>query len=383
MGRLGFSGVTRLPVRLFAIAISLAIALTSAPAAAREEQLLQAQMHSGLLSAFFNRDVGIVASILLPDDYYKAPGRRFPTIYVVHAFGDSHFVDSVKMLEWQRAQRADHVEFIVVFLDANINEGHHVFADSENYGPWGTALVTEFIPQTDKHFRTVADPRARFVSGHSSGGWSSLWLQISHPDVFGGVWSISPDPVDFHDFTGPDLTLQPPGNFYRDARGNAYTIERRGGHDTMPLERLVNRVPWGIAQFNSFEEVFSPRGRDGKPEPLFDRRSGAIDPNVAFYWEKHWDVDRVLSDRWPTIGPQLRGKIHVFVGTEDTFHLDRPVRLMRDELAKLDGEAQFTFVPGADHWSVYAYDHDLVTEIVREMAGRLPSPNPNAAYSGH
>ncbi len=37
-------------------------------------------------------------------------------------------------------------------------------------------------------------------SGHSSGGWSSLWLQIEHPEVFGGVWSLAPDPVDFRDF---------------------------------------------------------------------------------------------------------------------------------------------------------------------------------------
>lgn len=356
-------------------AIVLAVALGFAaprPAAARDTQLFEARMHSTLLSGFFNHDVSIVADVLLPDDYYKQPERRFPTIYVVHAFNDSHYVDGEKMLLWERAQRASQLEFIVIFLDANIERGHHVFADSPNYGPWGTALVTEFIPQTDAHFRTVADPAARFVAGHSSGGWSSLWLQITHPETFGGVWSISPDPVDFHDFTGPDLTLSPPGNFYHDAHGNRYMIERSHGRDQTPLDWLVNHERWGVAQFRSFEEVFSPRGLDGEAERLFDRRTGAIDPAVAAYWEGHWDIDHVLSDRWPSIGPALRGKIHVFVGTDDTYHLDGPVHRMHDELERLDAQAEITFVAGADHWTVYDYDHDLITQIVREMGAQLP-----------
>ena len=67
--------------------------------------------------------------------------------------------------------------------------GHSVYANSAVNGPRGDALVEELIPYVDAHFRTVAAPTARFVTGHSSGGWSSLWLQVSYPDTFGGVWS--------------------------------------------------------------------------------------------------------------------------------------------------------------------------------------------------
>jgi len=322
-------------------------------------------MHSDVLSAFFGTDVKISADILLPDDYYTQPERRFPTIYFVHAFEGSHRVDQRQQEDWLRAQRQAHTRLIVVFLDANRDGGHHAFADSQNYGPWGTALVREFIPRTEAHFRAISDARYRFVSGHSSGGWSSLWLQVSHPDVFGGVWAISPDPVDFHDFTGPDLTLDPPQNFYRDPHGDDYRMP----YDS--LRHIVLRSPWGSEQFDSFEEVFSPKGADGKPERLFDRKTGTINPIVAKYWEEHWDIDRVLADRWPAEGPLLRGKIHVFVGDRDSFGLDRPVRRMQVELQSLGANAQVTFVPGADHWSVYNYKGSLIQEIVSEIARQI------------
>ena len=69
--------------------------------------------------------------------------------------------------------------FTSIFLDGMFNGGHQEFADSATYGPWGTALTTEFIPKTESYFRAVDSPSARFVSGHSSGGWSALWLQVS------------------------------------------------------------------------------------------------------------------------------------------------------------------------------------------------------------
>ena len=50
------------------------------------------------------------------------------------------------------------------------------------------------------------------MTGHSSGGWASLWLQISYSDLFGGCWSTAPDPVDFRAFQ----TL----NIYEDRNGH-------------------------------------------------------------------------------------------------------------------------------------------------------------------
>src|SRR5207245_1821593 len=119
------------------------------------------------------------------------------------------------------------VEMLHVVLDPSCRLGHHVFADSENNGPYGKALIEESIPHIEKQFRGIGLPAARFVTGHSSGGWSSLWLQITYPDFFGGVWATAPDPVDFRDFSRIDLPW-PEDNFFTDPGGKQRPIARRG-----------------------------------------------------------------------------------------------------------------------------------------------------------
>jgi S-formylglutathione hydrolase FrmB len=260
-----------------------------------------------------------------------------------------------------------HREFIVVLLDGMFNGGHQEFADSANNGPWGTALTTEFIPKTEAHFRAIGTPQTRFVAGHSSGGWSALWLQVNYPDLFGGEWSLSPDPVDFRDFTGPDLTRVPPQNFFRDPRGREYTI------DGEPLKRFVAGPGWEHKQFESFEAVFSPSAADGKPKPLFDRKTGAIDAEVERYWEEHYDIARILRDRWQTLGPQLRGKLHIIVGTRDEFHLDASVSLLQHELAGLGSDAEIDFANGADHWGVFDWKGSAIDYIIGEASSIAPA----------
>ena len=58
--------------------------------------------------------------------------------------------------------------------------------------------------------------------------------------------------------------------------------------------------------------------------PLIEERAatGEIDPGVAAYWRSHYDIVEYLKDNWKTPGPNLRGKIHLRLGTDDTFYLD-------------------------------------------------------------
>ena len=60
-----------------------------------------------------------------------------------------------------------------LFLDGNCSWGHSTYANSDNNGPWGDAFVNEFLPALEKKYRCNG---ARFLAGHSSGGWSALWL---------------------------------------------------------------------------------------------------------------------------------------------------------------------------------------------------------------
>jgi pimeloyl-ACP methyl ester carboxylesterase len=330
---------------------------------------------SALLAQFLGSPVMMHADVLVPNTYDRDTSRRYPVIYVIHAFGGTYRVNATQELQWQRAVSTTGQEFIVVFLDATCATGEHEFADSANNGPWGTAFTTEFIPAIDARFRTIANPANRFLYGHSSGGWAALWLQVTYPALFAGAWAVSPDPVDFTDFTGPDLTQDPPQNFYHDDNGNEYGFVRVNGHDTTTLRKYVQNGDRSgqVNQFESFDAVFSPRGAGGKPEQLFDHNTGAINASVAAYWETHYDIARILRDRWSHLGPELNGKIHIVVGTADTFHLDGAVRRLQTELQQFGDNADIRFVPGADHWEVLGYHGGGIADAVRAIGRTLAS----------
>jgi enterochelin esterase-like enzyme len=265
-------------------------------------------------------------------------------------------------------------EMIYVMLDPSCPLGHHVFADSDNNGPYGQALIDELIPHIESKFRISAEPRARFVTGHSSGGWSSLCLQVAYPDYFGGVWSTAPDPVDFRDFQKVDI-YAPGVNLFIDADGKERPLIRRGGKTVMTYRPFsdVEHVMGHGGQLGSFEAVFSPRGPDGKPMPLWDRKTGAIDPKVATSWERY-DIRLRLERRWPELAPKLAGKLHVYMGDEDNYFLDGAVRLLQKSLAGLGSDAKVEMFPGRDHSSLMTTE--LRQRIAREMAEQFRRHEP-------
>lgn len=162
-------------------------------------------VRSALLSEFHGRDVYLHAAVLLPFGYEDEPGRMYPAYYKVPGFGRRHYhllskpdSDREDWKNWSTGENP--YRGFEVLLDPDVPLGHSVFANSANNGPVGDALIEELIPAIEERFRIIREPRARFVGGHSSGGWSSLWLQIAYPDFFGGCWSTAPDPVDFRAF---------------------------------------------------------------------------------------------------------------------------------------------------------------------------------------
>lgn len=322
---------------------------------------------SPMLSAFWGRPVKMEASVILPPGYDASEKTTYPTIFNVSGYGGTH-LNPLR----GAAQRAKEMEegkrpkMINVYLEAHCPMGHHVFADSVNNGPWGTALVKEFIPYLEKQFKMDARPSGRFLTGHSSGGWTTLWVMVSHPDFFGGTWSTSPDPVDFRIFTGPDLAGGAV-NFYRDPNGKPYPLVRMDGKEVMSIEQYARQervLGYYGGQMASFEAVFSPKGPDGQPMPLFDRDTGKIDPFVEKAWEK-FDISRILRTNWKTIGPKLRGKLNIICGTADTFHLDEPLRLLDGELKKLGSDAKIEFLEGRTHFDLY--EGGLMERIQSEM----------------
>jgi S-formylglutathione hydrolase FrmB len=336
------------------------------------------EFQSQLLTTFWKRPVVMRAGVVLPPSYHNSPRRAYATLYRIHGFGGDHTA------AWQEGEALSQAmsagkaaEMIHVFLDGSFQTGHHLFADSASNGPWGRALVEEFIPHLEERFRLIARPEARFLTGHSSGGWSTLWLQINYPDFFGGAWSTAPDPVDFRSFIGIDATPGSSDNAYRTRDGRPRNLARIGGREVLSIEEFarqeaVKGEPGG--QLAAFEWVWSPQGPDGRPLRLFNRETGELNQEVQRAWQQY-DIRAILEKNWARLGPRLRGKVHVIVGGEDTFHLEAAVARLCDLLRRQGSDATCEIVPGRDHDNLYqpsqSYPDGLAARIDQEIQAKL------------
>jgi S-formylglutathione hydrolase FrmB len=257
-------------------------------------------------------------------------------------------------------------------LDESLPEGTHEFADSANDGPWGAALTTEYIPYLERKYHMDARPAGRLLNGHSSGGWASLQLEVNYPQVFGGTWSTSPDPSDFHNFTGSNLYASH-ANVYHGADGSPTPIMRDKGKVVATFKQFAQLEdvlgPYG-GQVASFDWVFSPKGPSGAPEPMFDHVTGDVHPEVVAYWHDHYDLAHLVEEHWSERGTSLKGRIHLFVGTADTFYLDGAAHLFEARLKALGADPHFTYIPERTHFDLYKVGDDsggLFTQIGAEM----------------
>jgi len=341
-------------------------------------------MKSRLLSEFHGRDVTLRAGVSLPEGWSERSTQTWPAVYFITGFGGDHhhgamFADGDADSPMRRV--------LTITPDPTNYWGHSVFADSAVTGPWGRALVEELIPAVEKQFHgpagAGAPPREaaarRFVTGISSGGWSSLWLQVTYPDAFGGCWSHSPDPVNFHAFQTADLSA-PGVNIYTLPDGGERPVARSGDRNILFYRGFVAMEsalgPGG--QIQSFEAVFSPRLPDGGPRPLFDRATGAVDPLTVKAWEPY-DIDLVLRRNWKTLGPKLAGKLHVYAGDEDQFFLGPAVSLLKQTLNELDPQntarADVQIIEGMGH----AIHMPAQSQMFKQAAATAPTLEPAGA----
>jgi hypothetical protein len=73
-------------------------------------------------------------------------------------------------------------------------------------------------------------------------------------------------------------------------------------------------------------------GEDGYPKPIWDKKRGAIDRQVAEYWRENYDLSYIMRRDWKKIGPKLEGKIHLYVGDMDNYYLNDAVYLTEEFL---------------------------------------------------
>ncbi len=104
------------------------------------------------------------------------------------------------------------------------------------------------------------------------------------------------------------------------------------------LEHVLGRGGrWELSgrDWACWNAVYGPRGKDGRPVPVWDGRTGAIDKSVIAHWKKY-DLKLLLEQNWATLGPKLAGgKVNVWVGESDDYYLNAAVHRLKEAVEKL------------------------------------------------
>ena len=366
------------------------------------------KIQSKILTAWWGRPIYLGATVLLPRGYETDTARRYPTVYeqghfnLRPPFGFS--TDSSSETPEQRAARLARsarepgFEFYRAWSSANFPRMIAVtfqhptpyFDDSyavnsANNGPYGDALLQELIPYLEDHFRMIRAPWARVLTGGSTGGWEALALQVYHPDFFGGTWVLYPDPVDFRNYEIPDV--------YSDTNAFVHPVAE-WMTDEVPAEQEITGQPRiSVGQESQFEAVlgsrarsgeqfaiweatYGPTGPDGYPAELWDLRTGTIDHAVAEYFRAHdYDLREYLERNWATLGPKLKGQIHVFVGDMDTFYLNLAVYRLEEFLTRANPPADAEFGYGRP-MKPHGWQPWTNAELMRIMARHIERHRP-------
>lgn len=340
------------------VAVELSSALPPIEPPKDTKYVRHVRMQSALLTKFWGRPVSIGAHVLVPEGFDEHPDRRYPV-----AYNQGHFPAGFRawretpppagltgpalkraqaqhrfFQEWTSGRLPKFLVVLTQHATPYYDDSYGV--NSANMGPYGDALTQEFYPWLEKQFHAIGEPWARVLYGGSTGGWMVMAQQIFYPDFFGGAWGFCPDPLDFHTFQLIDV--------YSDK--NAWYDQGPFQKMPRPLGRLPNdhmmdtiegfsRQEAALGskgrsggQFDAFHATFGPVGPDGYPVPLWNPASGEINPEVARHWREKYDLTAVLKRNWESLGPRLVGKLHVTMGTKDTFYLDAGARRMEEFL---------------------------------------------------
>jgi len=282
---------------------------------------------SKLLSDFHGRPVSYRVGVVLPKEFDKEE-KKYALLVDIGGFGTRH-TDAAKVESDSR--------FIQIVPDGAGPLGDPYQVNSANNGPFGDAFTQEVIPFIEKTFRGIGSPQSRFTCGISTGGWVSLALQIYYPDFFNGCWSQCPDSVTFERFELVDLYGDTNAfvNRFGNERPSTRTIDgdvvSTVRHELM-LERVLGRGgKWELSgrDWASWNAVYGPRGKDGRPIPIWEGKTGVIDKTVVEHW-KQYDLKRVLETNWKTLGPKLAGgKVNIWVGESDDYYLNAAVHRLK------------------------------------------------------
>jgi hypothetical protein len=345
------------------------------------------RFESPMLTEFWGRPIYLGATVLLPRDYHTST-IEYPVLYRQGHFDMREPLRGAVGDEWMAD---DFPRMIVVTFQHPTPYFDDSYAvNSANNGPYGDAIMQELIPEIERRYRIIRQPWARLLDGGSTGGWEALALQIFHPDFFGGTWSYCPDPVTFTNVEGVNI-YEDENAFYKQ-RGwiRVPTINTREVDGTVRLtsaqrnqfELVSGTKGRSGQQLDIWAAVHGPVGEDGYFEPLYDKRTGVINREVAEYWRQNYDLLHYMQTNWSWLGPKLVDKIRIYTGDMDNYYLNNAVMEMEAWMRTTDNPhypGYFSYGRGRGHCytgpvSVAERLKEMAQHIMRHQPAELDTP---------
>ena len=386
------------------------------------EYIRHIRIKSELLSKFWGRDVYLGAHVLVPKDFDKHPEAHYPLMVFhghfpedisgfrtappdadlkpdfsrrFHLAGYNRIQQAEAYAFFQKWTAADFPRFLVVEMEhANPYYDDSYAVNSANLGPYGDAINKELVPEIERRFRGIGEGWARFTYGGSTGGWEALATQVFYPDMYNGAFAACPDPIDFRAYGVVDIYQDP--NAYA-LKGEAVSVERPAMRnylgevfatvrDANYMELTQGDRGRSGGQYDIWAAVFGPAAKDGYPAPLIDKVSGDINKEIATYWREHYDLSHIIERDWATLAPKLKGKIHIYVGSADSFYLNDSVYFAQERLESLQPayEGSVAYGDRAEHcwngdpklanaYSRLHYNVQYLPIILKRIAATAPA----------
>ena len=158
--------------------------------------------------------------VYTPPGYDPRSGKTYPVLYLLHGYTHVseawvHCGQANLILDNLAAQ--GRIIPMIVVMPLNYGDMDFILGPDQwdqpskvanNVGVFGTALLTEIVPQVEALYRASTRSEDRAIAGLSMGGGQSIVIGLNHPDVFRWVAGFS-SALSYHDLDAVFPQLSP------------------------------------------------------------------------------------------------------------------------------------------------------------------------------
>lgn len=145
---------------------------------------IECSYYSPILGITTNMNVCLPQDIANTQKGYSIPEGGFPTLYLLHGYGDDHTIWSRKCAI-DRYATTHGIAVVMPFA------GKSFYTDMYKGLPYYSYMTKELIDTCEMLFPLSKDPNSRFIGGLSMGGYGAFKIALSNPQLFKAAFSLS------------------------------------------------------------------------------------------------------------------------------------------------------------------------------------------------